>query len=450
MEYLDYQHQGLKVTGVDPDGIAAGFDLPENSRLVMVNGRPLPDLFTFRLIELEPELTLLFWEEREGLFEIELEKDEDEPLGLSLEIVTDEVFTHCHNGCVFCFIDQLPEGMRGSLYFKDDDMRLSFLHGNYITLTNLKEAELDRLIALRFSPINVSVHTTDPELRQKMMRNRFAGNVLERLKKITEAGLDVNVQIVLCPDLNDKAHLERTFDDLATLNELLRSVACVPVGLTRYRDENGLFSLRPHTKKECLAVIETVYKRQQEMLSRRAERVFYLADEFYLKAGVEIPAVEAYEDFYQIENGVGMVARFNDDLQALLETPGRREKADGDILVATGRLAEPVLSAWSERLTDHFGLPIRVAGIDNHFFGKAITVSGLLTGQDLLSQVKPHLTPETRALLLPDNMVRAGSELFLDDVEVSDLRTSFSLPVEVVSETANGLFSGIDRVLEGF
>lgn len=451
MEHLVYRHQGLKVIGIDPEGIAADFELPENARLVMVNGRALPDLFTFRLLEIEANLSLLFWHEKEGLFQIDCEKEEDEPLGLTLEIVSGEIFTHCHNGCVFCFIDQLPKGMRSSLYFKDDDMRLSFLHGNYITLTNVKEEELDRLIALRFSPINVSVHTTDPALRQKMMNNRFAGNVMQRLRKITEAGLDVNAQIVLCPDLNDGEHLERTFDDLQSLNEHLRSVAAVPVGLTRYREENGLFPLRSHTKDECLSLIESVQRRQEAMLKSRAERLFYLADEFYLKAGVKMPSEAAYEDFYQIENGVGMVAKFNADMARILATKKQRltsKMSAKTVLIVTGKLAEPVLAAWQRRLSEHFGLLVKVVGIENRFFGEQITVSGLLTGRDILAQIEPYLTSDTLALGLPDNVVKAGTTRFLDDVETEDLRSACDVSVEVWAETAAGLYDGISQLVE--
>lgn len=466
MEHHTYQHQGLLVRGIDPDSIAAGFDLPPDSRLVKVNDKAMPDLFAFRLAEGEEALCLLFWHEAEGLFEIEVEKDADEPLGLDLEIVTNEVFTHCHNGCVFCFIDQLPKGMRETLYFKDDDMRLSFLHGNYITLTNLKDSELDRLIALRFSPLNVSVHTTDPALRKTMMRNRFAGDVLEKLARITDAGIDLNVQIVLCPDLNDKAHLQRTFDDLAGLNRRLRSVACVPVGLTRYRDENKLFPLRPHTPEECRDLIASVHARQRQMLQARGERLFYLADEFYLKAGEPLPSDEAYEDYAQLENGVGTVTRFRTDLGRLLETNGGRavrrakqiyphaDKRDAfddaasgrhiangaRLLIVTGRLAAPVLAEAVESLNARFGLKAGVIGVENAFFGEHITVAGLLTGQDILSALRLISDIEGTCVVLPDNMLKAGSEWFLDDCTVTDLRQALGVSVVVVPETADALW----------
>lgn len=449
MEHRADQHQGLKVTGVDPDGIAAGFDLPAGSRLVMVNGKAMPDLFTFRMCEGAADLTLLFWHETEGLFEIDVEKDEDEPLGLDLEIVPGECFTHCHNRCVFCFIDQLPSGMRESLYFKDDDMRLSFLHGNYITMTNLSDAELDRLIELRFSPVNVSVHATEPALRRKMMRNRAAGDIMPSLKRLTEAGIDVNVQIVLCPGLNDGAHLERTFDDLAELNEFVRSIACVPVGLTRYRDENRLFALRSHTPDECRTLIDSVHRRQAAMLAARGERLFYLADEFYLKGNVSLPPAEAYESMSQLENGVGMAALFRDEFETDFPKAMPAANPFDDTVLVTGTLAGPVLKAYETRLSRRFNTRVTVAAIENRFFGETITVAGLLTGQDISDQLAALFaawkTAGQKHILIPDNMLKRGTELFLDDLTVTDLRRALSAEVTVVSETASGLFEGLSK-----
>jgi putative radical SAM enzyme (TIGR03279 family) len=456
-----YACRGLKITAVEPDSIAAELSLCEGTRLLAVDGRLVEDVFSFRLAENTEKLTLLLWNEEEDLFEVEIEKDEDDLLGLSLEVVPAGSYEHCHNKCLFCFVDQLPEGMRRTLYFKDDDMRLSFLHGNYITLTNISDDELDRLIGLRFSPVNVSVHTTDPELRVHMMNNPRAAKIMTQLRRIVSAGLDVNIQIVLCPGINDGSALERTLSDLVDLGEFVRSIALVPVGMTQFRKQNHLYPLQPVDEEIAAQVLDQIERWQINLLAARGTRLIYAADEFYLKAGRAFPPFEAYEDFLQIENGVGMVVNFWRELSDLLsadelpelnvetDSAGEEFQLSGPpvVAVATGLLAAPVLAEAVAGLSERFKLTVRVEGIRNDFFGSSISVAGLLTGQDIMRQLEQRMGRERFSfLLLPACMLKRDEQLFLDDLTLEKLAEALSVRVIVVPETAEGLIAGLQMI----
>ncbi|NCC77611.1 MAG: DUF512 domain-containing protein, partial [Clostridia bacterium] len=356
--------KGQLIRGCQPGSIADELDLAAGDRLIAIDGEPVRDVFDYRLRQLAEDLVVRI-EHRDGsIVDYEIEKDEDEDLGLEFEEALLDECTHCHNKCVFCFIDQLPKGLRKTLYFKDDDLRLTFLTGNYVTLTNITDEELDRLIAYRFSPMNISVHTTDPELRVRMMKNPKSGQIMERLERIAAAGIALNAQIVLCPDWNDKEALEKTLHDLASLRPSVQSIAIVPVGVTRFREENNLAPMRPFTREECRAVIETVQQYQARFLVEANSRILYASDEFYLRGGLALPAASEYDDFPQLENGVGMVSLFTATLQAHLsgEKPIQTREpiySEGDstgthrlgqVWLATGTLAGPILESAAQAL----------------------------------------------------------------------------------------------------
>ncbi|MEA4888919.1 MAG: DUF512 domain-containing protein [Clostridiaceae bacterium] len=407
------------------------------------------DIFDFRLRQLSEHLVLTARKGNEWI-EFEIEKDEDEPLGLEFEQPLLQDCTSCHNHCVFCFIDQLPAGLRPTLYFKDDDLRLSFLTGNYATLTNISDDELDRLIAYRFSPMNISVHTTHDQLRLKMMRHPQAGRIMDRLRRITEAGLSINAQLVLCPGINDGEELERTLTDLTGLGPPVQSIALVPVGITRYRQANGLYPLRPFTVAEAAAVIGAVEHWQRMMAGSRGTRLVYAADEFYLKAEKPLPDAGEYDDFPQLENGVGMAALTLRELEQGLErvdfepepavysvkpaeqySPAQMD-ADPLFLLATGTAAEPLLKPYEERLSAFCGHRVMIKAVLNVFFGETITVAGLLTGQDLLQQLQPIIESNAPVrLILPSCMLKADEPVFLDDMTLQELADRLKAPIDV-------------------
>ena len=339
----------------------------------------------------------------------------------------------CRNKCVFCFIDQMPPGMRESLYFKDDDARMSFLYGNYITLTNLSEHDIQRTIRMKISPINVSVHTTNPELRCKMMHNRFAGEALKIMDRFAEAGIAMNAQLVLCPGLNDGPELERSLRDLSKLIPALKTVSCVPVGLTKYRD--GLYPLRSYEPEEAAAVIDTIDRFADEQFEKTGSRVFYASDEFYLEAHRELPDNAFYGDYSQLENGVGMLTLQREqfrDAFAFFDEDDRVRK----VTLATGTAAAPFLQKLVDEASERWhNLSGTVVAIQNDFFGRSITVAGLVTGQDLIAQLKSRDLGEE--VLIPDVMLRYHEDVFLDDVTLPQAEEALGVPIQVVP-TADG------------
>ncbi len=458
------KQKGQLIKSCLPGSIAEELGLAAGDRLLLIDGQKVRDVFDYRLRQMACEL-LLTIEHRDGsLVEYDIEKDEDEDLGLEFEEGLLDECTHCHNRCVFCFIDQLPKGLRKTLYFKDDDLRLTFLTGNYVTLTNISDEELDRLISYRFSPMNISVHTTDPALRLKMMKNPKSGQILERLQRIAAAGIALNTQIVLCPDWNDKAALERTLQDLAHLQPAVQSIAVVPVGVTRFRDENGLEKMRPFTIAECRDVIATVDRYQAYFLKKTGSRVFYAADEFYLRGEMPLPPADHYDDFPQLENGVGMASLFQATLTGYLAGeisipareplemahPGEPEALDVSdpdrIQIVTGTMAAPILTAAAASLGAKLGLFLEVVPIKNLFFGDTITVTGLLTGQDVRDQLRPHLDPHS-LVLVPDCLLKADSPVLLDDITLADLSTQLGVPVYAVKADAEGLVSSLAWII---
>ncbi len=441
-----------QIVQVTPGSIADELGLEAGDELLEINGKKIKDVFDYRIQVLDDELTMLFRTKKGELFEASIEKDEDEDIGLEFAEAMMDDPTHCHNKCLFCFIDQLPPGMRETLYFKDDDMRLSFLSGNYITLTNIKDEELDRLIAYHLSPMNVSVHTTNPELRKSMLCNRFASDIMAKMQRIAAAGIEINVQIVLVPGVNDGAELERTLKDLATLGDSLESVAIVPVGLTKYREELKLPLIRPVGSAEAVELLTLAKAAQSQFLRTLGRRVVYPADEFYLLAGEAIPPAEAYEGFPQLENGIGLLALFREEMsEVLAEVKPHKQTEKIAVHVPIGVAAADFMRPYCEDLGKCFGLDLMIHEIPNDFFGEKITVTGLLTGQDVLAGLREPVArtaaEQKTYVFLGDVMLRQGTEVFLDDLTVTDLEKALGVAVRVVPANARGLCEGLEERL---
>lgn len=423
---------------VHAGSIAEELGICPGDLLVAMNGEPVCDIFDFRFHMADAVLSLRIGKPDGTEWECGIEKDEREDLGLEFENPLIDQEHGCVNKCVFCFVDQLPHGMRDTLYFKDDDARLSFLYGNYITMTNMSESELDRIIRYRMSPINVSVHATNPELRIRMLGNRFAGNILDRIGKLVSAGIAVNAQIVLCRGWNDGFELERTLTDLTALAPVLHSISIVPVGLTRYRE--GLPQMKAFDASSANDVIHAVMRWQECMLTQLQTRTVYAADEFYLMAGIEIPEVGCYEDFPQIENGVGMLASLREDFMQEVELLAREgafqathaETGKRSISIATGVAAAQEIRNLSKRIIEASGgaISIAVYAIENRFFGGQVNVTGLLTAHDLLEQLVG--LPLGECLLLSRSMFRSDTEVLLDDVTRTDMEDKLGRVVQIV------------------
>lgn len=417
------------ITAVAANSPAARARIRAGDSLVSINGRDIQDVLDYRFYMPDEKLKLVV--QRRGKNKtVHLRKAEFEEIGLEFETYLMDKQRSCRNNCIFCFIDQLPPGMRESLYFKDDDSRLSFLFGNYITLTNLTEHEISRIIEMHISPINISVHTTNPTLRCQMMNNRFAGECLDTLHRFVEAGLSVQCQLVLVPGYNDGEELERSLSDLAALAPAVRSVAAVPVGLTKHRD--GLTELRPFKKEEAQDVIRRMTAAGDRMLEQVGSRIFYPADEWYIRAEMPVPDSDFYEEYPQLENGVGMIALLREQFRReLLTNTGKPD--DCRVVIATGVAAAPFLRELvDEAIVKHPALCVEVAAIQNDFFGENITVSGLVTGGDLIRQLEGFSMDR---LLIPANMLRQEGDCFLDDVTVEQAAQALGVRVDIVNET---------------
>jgi len=425
----------IVITNVQPNSAATDAGIEPGDLLLSVNGQHITDIFDYRFLTADSNLLVEIEKKNGDIWEIEIEKDEYEDLGLEFEDPLISEAKHCANKCLFCFIDQLPKGMRETLYFKDDDSRLSFLNGNYVTLTNMKRNELERIVRYRMTPVNVSVHTTNPGLRVKMLGNRFAGDVLDKIRILTDGGINVNAQIVLCRGLNDGPELDRTLSELSALWPGMASISVVPVGLTKWRE--GLYPLEPFTAAEACEVLAQVGEWQKKFLDEFGTRLVYAADEFYIKAGAELPAYEEYEDFPQIENGVGMMKQFMYEFDDFLDTNGSMldSRWNGEpprtVSIATGRCAAGYIKGMARTLEKRFdGLHINVYAIENEFFGENVTVTGLLTGRDIAGQLKGR--PLGSELLISRCMLKSGEELFLDDCTVDGLSSALDKKVTIV------------------
>ncbi len=431
----------VKITSVEKRSRAVKAGILAGDLLVSVNGNKIRDVLDYRFYLTERCVELLLIRDGEE-YSVTIRKGEYDDIGLEFETPLMDKKQRCHNNCIFCFIDQNPEGLRESLYFKDDDSRLSFLHGNYITLTNMTEEDVSRIVKMRFSPINISIHTTNPELRVKMMKNKRAGEVLSYLDEFYKAELNMCGQLVLCRSVNDGAELSRSLSDLFKYFPYMTSVSVVPAGMTKYRD--GLYPLSDYSAEEAAEVIDTVNAFGDKLKERVGTRMFYVADEFYLKAGRAIPDADYYEDYPQIENGVGMLRSFADEFDVGAEDIAELASftEERQVSVATGVASYPLISSLAERimkLTDK--VKIKVYEIKNFFFGESITVSGLLTGQDIYSQLCEKDLGDT--LLIPRNALKADEQVFLCGMTLAELSRKLKTDIRV---SENDGFDFIDAV----
>jgi len=420
------------VCRVEPHSPAARAGVRVGDRLTKVNGKPIADVLDYKFYTYDPRLTLTLTGPEGEERTLRVRKGEGEDLGLEFETYLMDSARCCANRCVFCFVDQLPPGMRKTLYFKDDDTRLSFLMGNYITLTNLSPREIQRIIDLRISPINVSIHTTDPELRVKMLRNPRAGEGVAVMGRLAEAGITMNCQIVSCPGLNDGPALDRTLRDLAGMYPAVNSVSVVPVGVTRYRE--GLYPLERYHRDTAAALVDQVEAFAARHLEEKGTRLAWCSDEFYLLAGREPPEEDYFEEFTQLDNGVGMLTLLAREFGRALELLDQ-EETEGAVpfAIATGVSAAPYLERLVEQARKRFpALRGRVYPIRNRFFGESITVAGLVTGGDLIDQLRGEELGER--LLIPASMLRAGERVFLDDVSVDDVERELGVRVAAVAQ----------------
>ena len=413
----------VEITGVLPHSRAARAGIEVGDILLEINGYRINDVLDYRFRLAEEKVTLKLHRGPE-IVEVKIKKDTYDDIGLEFGTPLMDKKHRCENGCIFCFIDQNPQGMRESIYFKDDDSRLAFLHGNYITLTNLHEEDIDRIIEMHISPVNVSVHTTNPELRVKMMKNKRSGEVLSYLRRLADAGISLCTQLVLCPGINDGEELMRSMHDLVALCPSLISCAAVPVGITKFRD--GLYPLRTYTKEEARAVIETVNSFGDYCRKEYGSRIFTAADEFYLKAEMDIPSEEYYEDYPQLENGVGLIRSVKEDLRYYLADSEPFElKKDRRVLAVTGVAAYPTVCELSEMIKEKADrLCVDVLCVKNDFFGETVTVAGLLTATDIEKAVKEHIKntgASYDALIIPDAALKADEDVFLDGVSLTSL-----------------------------
>ena len=429
-----------KIATIGKDSIAKELGICPGDVLVSVCGREVEDIFDYQYLIHEEEITILIRKPDGEEWEFEIEKDYEEDLGMEFENGLMDAYKSCRNQCIFCFIDQMPKGMRDTLYFKDDDSRLSFLQGNYVTLTNMKDSDIERIIHYHLEPINISVHTTNPLLRCKMLNNRFAGDALKKMERLREAGVLMNGQIVLCKGINDGGELEESIRTLTEYAPSMRSLSVVPAGLTKYR--KGLYPLKPFTREDAREVIAVIQKWQKSCMERFGMHFVHAGDEWYLLAGMKVPEEETYDGYLQLENGVGMMRLLENEFTDALQKAAPDAVRSRRITAATGMLAAPLIKALGERLREKFPqVSIEVIPIRNDFFGEQITVSGLLTGQDLIRQLKGRDLGEK--LLLPCNLLRSGEEVFLDDVTLTELKNALQVPVDIVKSSGQDLIKAL-------
>lgn len=436
-----------KIQNIESGSIAEEMGIEQGDCLLAINGQEITDIFDYRYLVQDEYIEVLIRKRDGEEWLLEIDKDYDDDLGIVFENGLMDNYRSCHNKCIFCFIDQMPKGMRETLYFKDDDSRLSFLQGNYVTLTNMSDDDVERVIKYHLSPINISFQTTNPELRCMMLNNRFAGQALEQVKKLYDAGITMNGQIVLCKNVNDGAELERSIADLTMYLPHLESVSVVPVGLSKFRE--GLYPLEPFDKEDAKEVLSCIHRWQEKIYAEYGLHFIHASDEWYILAGQEIPEAERYDGYLQLENGVGMLRllmdEFEEAMKEILEDAERYTGRVGEISIATGRLAYPFILRMAKKMMSRFdGLNIHVYAIRNDFFGELITVSGLLTGQDIMRQLQGQKLG-TR-LLLPQNVLRSGEDYFLDDVTVAEMEKTLQVQVDIVKSSG---YDFVHTVLAG-
>lgn len=430
--------KGHVIKSVDPGSIADELGLEPGDRLLSIDGHELEDIFDYEYYIENESITVLVAKENGEEWELDIENQYSD-LGLTFENGLMSEYRSCRNKCIFCFIDQMPKGMRETLYFKDDDSRLSFLQGNYITLTNMSDQDIDRIIKFHLSPINISVHTTNPQLRCKMLNNRFAGEVLKNIDRLYEAETPMNGQIVMCRGVNDGEELERSIRDLSKYIPYMESVSVVPVGLSKYRD--GLYPLEPITAEDAERTIEIVETWQKKLYEEHGTHFIHASDEFYILAGRPVPEEERYDGFVQLENGVGMIRLMTSEVEETLEQM-QGDDSEDEVSIATGRLAYGYLNGFAEEIRKKYpNRKVNLYPITNDFFGEQITVAGLITGQDLIRQLKGKNLGSR--LLLPACMFRSGEEVFLDDVTLDQVKTALQVSVNIVKSSGQDFVNAV-------
>ncbi len=435
---------GHKITSVQPGSIGEELEIEAGDYLISVNATKIEDVFDYHYAINDEYLEVLIEKPNGEQWELEIEKEYEEDLGLDFEQGLMDDYRSCTNKCMFCFIDQMPPNMRETLYFKDDDARLSFLQGNYITLTNMKDHDLERIIHYKLSPINISVHAMNPELRCKMLHNRFAGDALNKLKRLYDAEIEMNSQIVLCKGYNDGKELDRSIKELGDLHPHMVSLSVVPVGLTKYRE--NLVPLEKFTKEEAISVLKQIHYWQDVFLKKYGTRFVFASDEWYLTAEEPIPEESYYEGYGQIENGVGMIRSLKDEVEEYLDSCEKEESnpTTKRFSMATGVLATPVIKEILEKTKEKFpNLDGSVYTIINEFFGADITVAGLLTGQDIINQLKGKNLGEF--LILPSVLLRNGEEVLLDDITIKDIESALNIRISIAKADGKSL---VDTILD--
>lgn len=439
---MDKNHEDYcRIKTVFEDSIAAEMGIEKGDSLIAINGNEIEDIFDYRYLIKDEYIEVLIKKADGEEWLLEIDKDYEEDLGVEFEEGLMSGYRSCSNKCIFCFIDQMPPGMRETLYFKDDDSRLSFLQGNYVTLTNMQDKDAERIINMHLFPINISVHATNPELRCKMLNNRFAGEKLKYLDKFYENHVEMNGQIVLCKGINDGEELKRSISDLKKYLPFMRSISVVPAGLTKYR--KGLYPLELYDKKEAGEIIDYIEEIQKECFKDYGLHFVHASDEFYFLAERDFPEEERYDGYIQLENGVGMMRlfleEFYDELNERIKKPDyeiHRKKKRDRVTAAVGMLPFPVIRECAKKLEDAFpDVQVNIIPIRNDFFGNTITVTGLVTGKDLIKQLsekKDEGEVLGSRLLIPDNMLRSGEQIFLDDVRVADVEKLLGIPVQIV------------------
>ncbi|MDD2973353.1 MAG: DUF512 domain-containing protein [Lachnospiraceae bacterium] len=430
------------VKNIKPGSIAEEMEITPGDRLLQINGEVIEDIFDYQFLVEDENLMVLIQKPDGEEWELEIEKDADEDLGIEFENGLMDEYRSCHNKCIFCFIDQMPRGMRDTLYFKDDDSRLSFLQGNYVTLTNMSEKDINRIVKYHLSPINISFQTTNPELRCEMLHNRFAGEALKKVDTLYEAGITMNGQIVLCKGVNDGAELERSIQDMMKYLPQLESVSVVPVGLSKFRE--GLYPLESFTREDAVEVLDLIHRYQKLAYEKYGLHFIHASDEWYILAGRSVPEEENYDGYLQLENGVGMMRLLQNEFEeeyenrkneiAKLRNSIGYVEPEEELSMVTGRLAYPLIRQMAEKvMTLYPGIRIHVYEITNHFFGEMITVSGLLTGTDIKEQLQGKKLG--KRLLLPQNVLRSGEDVFLDDLTVGDLEKALQVDIDIVKSS---------------
>lgn len=425
------------ITHVQPLSIASKLGLKVGDAIVSIAGETVVDQIDYQALTASSDFPMEVRRADGSRLVLRVRKEDWEPLGITLDQTIVSKPRPCANHCIFCFIDQMPPGMRDTLYVKDDDWRLSLMMGNYITMTNITEAEFDRILRRRVSPLYISVHATNPVLRCRMLRNKNAGLLMERLRRLADAGLRFHCQVVLCPGWNDGEELQRTVRDLAALYPAAQSVALVPVGLTRFRE--GLDVIEPYSRESAARLVQEAERLQAHFLQTLGSRFVFPSDEFYCLSHLPLPEDECYEDYPQLENGVGMLRMFETDLgfaaedEPVSETPPRR------LVIACGTSVAPIMQGWCDRFAPK-GTVIKVKPIINRFFGESVTVSGLITGGDLVAQLQGEQCDE---ILIVRDMIRNEGDLFLDDMTVSAVRAALPAPLRVVRNTGEGFWRAI-------